>query len=50
MNFSIVIQLKNTKVGLLGSQEMHILLFEKWAYANKNEEQPGGFAKRVFKK
>ena len=31
VNFSSVLQLKNTVLGLIGTQEMRILLFEKWA-------------------
>jgi len=30
--FTAISQLKNTQVGLSGSQEMHILSVEKWAY------------------
>ena len=44
-----VLRLKNTKVGLSASQDMLISPFGKWACPmNKNEEQPGGFAGRIF--
>ena len=64
VGFSGVLQLKNTKVGLSGSQEMRMSAFEKclvWhrqtlasqgmihTYVSENEEQPGGFAGRVLK-
>ena len=53
VDFSDIMQLKKTKVGLSDSQEMCISLLGKWQYnvlcANKNEEQPGGFGKKDFK-
>ena len=52
-NFSGVIQLKNIQLGLSDSQENAYLVVRKMGmtrtYTNKNEEQPGGFAVRIFK-
>ena len=50
--FTTVSQLKNTKVRLSGTQEMHIIGWKVGVtrtYMNKNEEQPEGFAGRIFK-
>jgi len=53
VSFSGILQLKNTGVGLSGSQEIRILSLTKLGvtrtYASKNEEQPGGFAKEFLK-
>jgi len=50
--FTAVSQLKNIQIGLSGSQEMRISSVEKWGSpvlnANKNEEQPKGFAGRNY--
>ena len=50
VNFSGVLQAKNSALGLMGLQGMRISLFVKWAWPSKNEEQPKGFAGRILKK
>ena len=47
--FTAVPQLKNTKVGLSGLQEMCISSFETCTCVNENEEQSKGFAGSIFK-
>ena len=45
-----IVQLKNIKVGLSGSQKMCVSSVEVTrTYLNENEEQPRGFAVRIFK-
>jgi len=54
VDFSGILQLKNTVLGLIGTQEMHIYLVV-WkvgvthTYANENEEQSWGFVGRILK-
>jgi len=53
VDFSGILQLKNTVLSLIGTQEMRNSSFEKWVwpgtYASKNEEQTWGFVGRILK-
>jgi len=45
---SKVFHLKNSVLGLMGIQGISWKVSVTHTYMNKNEEQPGGFARRIF--